>query len=168
MQNIIFIGPMGSGKTTVGKQLAKRRRMEFLDSDHMIEERCGVSIATIFDIEGEEGFRKRETKMLAELCEQSGIILATGGGAIASEENRILLRKSGFIVYLKASIETQLARTQRNQNRPLLDNVDAEEKLTELMQERGSLYEQEADLIVTSGDRMVAKVVEEISTALDS
>ena len=168
MQNIIFIGPMGSGKTTVGKQLAKRRRMEFLDSDHMIEERCGVSIATIFDIEGEEGFRKRETKMLAELCEQSGIILATGGGAIASEENRILLRKSGFIVYLKASIETQLARTQRNQNRPLLDNVDAEEKLTELMQERGSLYEQVADLIVTSGDRMVAKVVEEISTALDS
>ena len=168
MQNIIFIGPMGSGKTTVGKQLAKRRRMEFLDSDHMIEERCGVSIATIFDIEGEEGFRKRETKMLAELCEQSGLILATGGGAIASEENRILLRKSGFIVYLKASIETQLARTQRNQNRPLLDNVDAEEKLTELMQERGSLYEQEADLIVTSGDRVVAKVVEEILAALDS
>jgi len=168
MQNIIFIGPMGSGKTTVGKQLAKRRRMDFVDSDHMIEERCGVSISTIFDIEGEEGFRKRETKMLTELCGRSGIILATGGGAIASEENRILLRKSGFVVYLKTSIETQLARTQRNQNRPLLNNVDAEQKLTELMAERGTLYEQEADLIVSSGDRVVAKVVEDILAALDS
>lgn len=168
MQNIIFIGPMGSGKTTVGKQLAKRRRMDFVDSDHMIEERCGVSISTIFDIEGEDGFRKRETKMLTELCNRSGIILATGGGAIASEENRILLRKSGFVVYLKTSIETQLSRTQRNQNRPLLQNVDAEQKLTELMAERGSLYEQEADLIVSSGDRVVAKVVEEILAALDN
>ncbi len=167
MQNIIFIGPMGSGKTTVGKQLAKRTRLDFLDSDHLIEERCGVSISTIFDIEGEEGFRKRETKMLAELCERTGIILATGGGAIAIEENRILLRKSGYIVYLKTSIKTQLARTQRNQNRPLLDNVDAEQKLTQLMEERGSLYEQEADLIVTSGDRVVAKVVEEILEAID-
>ena len=167
MQNIIFIGPMGSGKTTVGKQLAKRTRLDFLDSDHLIEERCGVSIATIFDIEGEDGFRKRETKMLTELCERTGIILATGGGAIASEENRILLRKSGYIVYLKTSIETQLARTQRNQNRPLLENVDVKQKLTELMDERGSLYEQEADLIVTSGERVVAKVVEEIIGALD-
>lgn len=167
MQNIIFIGPMGSGKTTVGKQLAKRTRLDFLDSDHLIEERCGVSISTIFDIEGEEGFRKRETKMLTELCERTGIILATGGGAIASEENRILLRKSGYIVYLKTSIETQLARTQRNQNRPLLENVDAKQKLTELMDKRGSLYEQEADLIVTSGERVVAKVVEEIIGALD-
>ena len=112
---------MGSGKTTVGKQLAKRRRMEFVDSDHLIEERCGVSISTIFDIEGEDGFRKRETKMLTELCERSGVVLATGGGAIASEGNRILLRKSGYIVYLKTSIETQLARTQRSQNRPLLE-----------------------------------------------
>ena len=159
---------MGSGKTTVGKQVAKRTRMDFVDSDHLIEERCGVSISTIFDIEGEDGFRKRETKMLTELCERSGIVLATGGGAIASEENRILMRKNGYIVYLKTSIETQLARTQRNQNRPLLENVDAEQKLTELMEERGSLYEQEADLIVTSGDRVVAKVVEEIMAALDA
>lgn len=168
MQNIILIGPMGSGKTTVGKQLAKRRRMEFVDSDHLIEERCGVSISTIFDIEGEDGFRKRETKMLTELCERSGVVLATGGGAIASEGNRILLRKSGYIVYLKTSIETQLARTQRSQNRPLLENVDIQEKLTELMAERGVLYEQEADLIVASGDRVVAKVVEEILSALDN
>ena len=168
MQNIILIGPMGSGKTTVGKQLAKRRRMEFVDSDHLIEERCGVSISTIFDIEGEDGFRKRETKMLTELCERSGVVLATGGGAIASEGNRILLRKSGYIVYLKTSIETQLARTQRSQNRPLLENVDIQEKLTELMAERGVLYEQEADLIVASGDRVVGKVVEEILSALDN
>lgn len=168
MQNIILIGPMGSGKTTVGRQLAKRTRMEFVDSDHMIEDRCGVSISTIFDIEGEEGFRKRETKMLTELCQLSGIVLATGGGAITSEENRILLRKSGFVVYLKTSIDTQLARTQKNQNRPLLENVDPEQKLTELMDERGELYEQEADLIVTSGQRIVSKVVDEIMSHLEA
>ncbi|MEO0368267.1 MAG: shikimate kinase AroK [Pseudomonadota bacterium] len=168
MQNIILIGPMGSGKTTVGRQLAKRTRMDFVDSDHMIEERCGVTISTIFDIEGEDGFRKRETKMLAELCELNGIVLATGGGAVTTEENRIMLRKSGFVVYLKTSVETQLARTQKNQNRPLLENVDAEEKLKELMEERGELYEQEADLIVTSGERVVSKVVEEIMSHIDA
>ena len=168
MQNLILIGAMGSGKTTVGKQLAKRTRMDFVDSDHMIEDRCGVSISTIFDIEGEDGFRKRETKMLQELCEKSGIVLATGGGAIISEENRILLRKSGFVVYLKTSIETQLARTQKNQNRPLLEQGSIEDKLTELMDERGSLYEQEADLIVMSGDRVVSKVVEEILKTVDA
>ena len=167
MQNLILIGPMGCGKTTVGKQLAKRARLDFVDSDHMIEDRCGVSISTIFDIEGEEGFRKRETKMLTELCGRSGIVLATGGGAIATEENRILLRKSGFVVYLKTTIETQLARTQKNQNRPLLENVDIESKITQLMEERGSLYEQEADLIVMSGDRIVSKVVEEIMKVVD-
>jgi len=158
---------MGSGKTTVGKQLAKRMRMDFVDSDHMVEDRCGVSISTIFDIEGEDGFRKRETKMLEELCERSGIVLATGGGAITVEENRILLRKSGFVVYLKTSIETQLSRTQKNQNRPLLENVDAEKKLEELMKERGVLYEQEADLVVTSGERIVSKVVDEIMQAIE-
>lgn len=168
MQNLILIGAMGSGKTTVGKQLAKRMRLDFVDSDHMIEERCGVSISTIFDIEGEDGFRKRETKMLQELCERSGIVLATGGGAIVSEENRILLRKSGYVIYLKTSIETQLARTQKNQNRPLLENVDARDKLNELMDERGQLYEQEADLVVMSGDRVVSKVVDEIVQALDT
>lgn len=167
MQNIILIGPMGSGKTTVGKQLAKRTRMDFVDSDHMIEDRCGVSISTIFDIEGEEGFRKRESKMLNELCDRNGIVLATGGGAIASEENRKLLRKSGFVVYLKTSVETQLARTHKAQNRPLLENVDAAEKLTQLMDERGKLYEQEADLTVISGDRVVSKVVEEILQVVD-
>ena len=134
----------------------------------MIEDRCGVSISTIFDIEGEEGFRKRETKMLNELCTRNGVVLATGGGAIATEENRILLRKSGFVVYLKTSIETQLARTQKTQNRPLLENVDAATKLTELQEERGALYEQEADLTVLSGERVVSKVVEEILQVVDA
>ena len=167
MRNFILIGPMGSGKTTVGKKLAKRARMQFVDSDHMIEDRCGVSISTIFDIEGEEGFRKREVKMLQELCDKTDMVLATGGGAITSEENRILLRKTGYVVYLQTSIETQLARTQKTRNRPLLENVDAQEKLTELMEQRGKLYEQEADLIVKSGDRVVAKVVDEILQAVE-
>jgi len=168
MQNIILIGPMGSGKTTVGKQLAKRTRMDFIDSDHLIEERCGVSISTIFDIEGEDGFRKRETKMLQELCDRTNMVLATGGGAITSEENRILVRKSGYVVYLQTSIKTQIARTQKTRNRPLLENVDAQEKLTELMEERGKLYEQEADLVVKSGERVVSKVVEEILQAVEA
>ena len=168
MQNIILIGPMGSGKTTVGKQLAKRTRMDFIDSDHLIEDRCGVSISTIFDIEGEEGFRKRETKMLQELCDRTNMVLATGGGAITSEENRILVRKSGYVVYLQTSIKTQIARTQKTRNRPLLENVDAQEKLTKLMEERGKLYEQEADLVVKSGERVVSKVVEEILQAVDT
>ena len=168
MQNIILIGPMGSGKTTVGKQLAKRTRMDFIDSDHLIEERCGVSISTIFDIEGEDGFRKRETKMLQELCDRTNMVLATGGGAVTSEENRILVRKSGYVVYLQTSIKTQIARTQKTRNRPLLENVDAQEKLTELMEERGKLYEQEADLVVKSGERVVSKVVEEILQAVEA
>ncbi len=168
MQNIILIGPMGSGKTTVGKQLAKKTRMDFVDSDHMIEERCGVSISTIFDIEGEEGFRKRETKMIDELCQRNGIVLATGGGVVTSEENRIILRKSGYVIYLKTSIETQIERTKKTRNRPLLEDTDAEKTLTQLMEERGTLYEQEADLVVKSGDRVVSKVVDEIMLALDS
>jgi shikimate kinase len=105
--------------------------------------------------------------MLQELCERTGIVLATGGGAITSEENRILLRKSGFVIYLKTTIETQLARTQKTQNRPLLENVDIADKLSELMEERGTLYEQEADLVVMSGDRVVSKVVEEILQTVD-
>ena len=168
MQNIILIGPMGSGKTTVGKQLAKKTRMDFVDSDHMIEERCGVSISTIFDIEGEEGFRKRETKMIDELCQRNGIVLATGGGVVTSEENRIILRKSGYVIYLQTSIETQIERTKKTRNRPLLEDTDAEKTLTQLMEERGTLYEQEADLVVKSGDRVVSKVVDEIMLALDS
>ena len=159
---------MGSGKTTVGKQLAKKTRMDFVDSDHMIEERCGVSISTIFDIEGEEGFRKRETKMIDELCQRNGIVLATGGGVVTSEENRIILRKSGYVIYLQTSIETQIERTKKTRNRPLLEDTDAEKTLTQLMEERGTLYEQEADLVVKSGDRVVSKVVDEIMLALDS
>ena len=167
MKNIILIGPMGSGKTTVGKQLAKKLRMDFIDADLEIEKRTGVSISTIFDIEGEEGFRVRETKMLKELCEKTSIVLATGGGAIIKEENRILLRKSGYVVYLKTSIETQFKRTQKGTNRPLLEKGDAMEKLEELMKQRESLYEQEADFIVSSGERAVSRVVHEICEQLN-
>lgn len=162
MKNIILIGPMGSGKTTVGKQLAKKLRLDFIDADLEIEKRTGVSISTIFDIEGEEGFRTRETKILKELCAKNGIVLATGGGAITKEENRILLRKSGYVIYLKTSIETQYKRTQKSSNRPLLEDGDALSKLEELMEQREGLYEQEADFIISSGERAVSKVVYEI------
>ena len=106
--------------------------------------------------------------MLQELCDRTNMVLATGGGAITSEENRILVRKSGYVVYLQTSIKTQIARTQKTRNRPLLENVDAQEKLTELMEERGKLYEQEADLVVKSGERVVSKVVEEILQAVEA
>jgi shikimate kinase len=168
MRNLILIGPMGAGKTTVGKQLAKQFGMDFVDSDHEIEERTGVSITTIFDIEGEEGFRKRETRMLKDLCERENIVMATGGGAILSEENRKMLRRAGTVIYLNASLDAQVNRTRNRKSRPLLTEDDPREQLRELMTVREPLYRQEADVIVESGDRSVSNVTREIVQKLDS
>ncbi len=159
---------MGAGKTTVGKQLAKQFGMDFVDSDHEIEERTGVSITTIFDIEGEEGFRKRETRMLKDLCERENIVMATGGGAILSEENRKMLRRAGTVIYLNASLDAQVNRTRNRKSRPLLTEDDPREQLRELMTVREPLYRQEADVIVESGDRSVSNVTREIVQKLDS
>lgn len=160
--NIYLIGPMGVGKTTVGRALAKQLGLEFVDSDAEIEERTGVTITTIFDIEGEDGFRIREEKMIAELTRRQNIVLATGGGVVLSEANRRCLRQNGTVVYLHASVDMQMDRTRNSKNRPLLDGKDREKVLTELMAEREPLYRQEADLVFTTDSRSAHAVARDV------
>ncbi len=151
--NVYLIGPMGSGKTTIGQRLARKLELQFMDNDQELEKQTGASVNLIFDLEGEEGFRKRETAMLEKLTAFNNILLATGGGAITRPENRELLRKSGLVVYLRTSVSQQLRRLTRDKSRPLLQSGDREEKLNRLAQERNPLYEQLADIIFTSRDQ---------------
>ena len=143
--NIFLIGPMGAGKTTVGLLLAKKTRREFVDSDAVLQERTGVPISEIFEREGEQGFRWRERKLIAELVHRSSIVLATGGGAVLDANNRRLLAAHGTVIYLHASISTQLHRLHADRTRPLLRNQDSEEVLTRLFAERAPLYQELCD-----------------------
>jgi len=153
---------MGAGKSTIGRQLAKQLDMEFIDSDKEIEKQTGASINLIFEIEGEQGFRERESRMLKQLSERENIVLATGGGAILAEENRRTLRRNGTVVYLHASVDTQLERTRNNKNRPLLNTGDPRARLEELMNMREPIYRQEADLTINADRRSAARVAKEI------
>lgn len=147
-KNIFIIGPLGAGKTTVGRELARRAHLVFYDSDHEIEKKSGVSVATIFEFEGEEGFRKREQDMISKLTQLDNIVLSSGGGSILKRENREAFASRGTVVYLRASIETQLERTnQRKGTRPLLNTSDPLQKIIELDNIRGPLYEEIANLI---------------------
>ena len=139
---------MGAGKTTIGRQLAKSLALPFYDSDKAIEESTGVDIPTIFEFEGEEGFRDREQKMLQQLTQLDGIVMATGGGAILREENRRLLKDNGFIVYLQCSVERILERTRRDTQRPLLKTENPKERIETLFAEREHLYVTCADFII--------------------
>jgi shikimate kinase len=161
--NIILIGPMGAGKSTIGRQLATSLHLPFRDSDREIEKRTGVDIPTIFEFEGEEGFRSRETAMLEELCGQEGIVLATGGGAVMRAHNRALLKDCGLVVYLRTSIQTQLRRTARDRNRPLLQTEDPRARLQELMRIRDPLYREIADLTVDTDRDPVRKALQTIA-----
>ncbi len=140
-ENIILIGAMGVGKSTIGKRLAKKLRMDFLDSDQEIVRKTGVDIATIFEYEGEDGFREREEKILMELCERENIVLATGGGAVLSKANRELLKSSGIVFHLKASIETIMNRTKHETSRPLLKTSNKRNTVCKLLEQRTPLYE---------------------------
>jgi shikimate kinase len=160
--NIFLVGPMGAGKSTVGRQLAKSLNMEFVDCDREIEERTGVNISIIFEVEGEEGFRKRERAMIEQLTERDGIVLATGGGAVLEEDNRARLRTRGFAIYLNAPIELLLERTARDKQRPLLQTDDPKAKLISLAEEREPLYQQVADMVVKTDRRTARHVVKEI------
>ena len=151
---------MGSGKTTIGRQLAKSLNREFVDSDHEISKRTGADIPWIFDIEGEAGFRERECAVINDLTQQSGIVLATGGGAILAEENRKVLSSRGLTVYLAASIEQLFKRTAKDRNRPLLQTDDPRARLEALMLARDPLYREVADLIVDTDDRSIRSTVE--------
>jgi len=160
--NIFLVGPMGAGKSTVGRQLAKTLDMEFVDCDREIEQRTGVTIAIIFEVEGEEGFRKRECAMIEQLTERDGIVLATGGGAVLDETNRSRLRTRGFAIYLNAPIDLLLERTARDKQRPLLQTDDPKAKIIALAREREPLYQQVADLVVKTDRRTARHVVKEI------
>ena len=146
--NIFLIGPMGSGKTSVGKIVAKALVKEFHDTDQEIEANTGVDISYVFDVEGETGFRKREEKLVEVITQKKNIVLATGGGAIESENNRRCLANNGFVIYLETSLEDQVLRAKPSRQRPLLQDVEPKKKLQELMQKRKSLYESIADTIV--------------------
>ncbi len=166
--NIFLVGMMGSGKTTVGKSLAHYLSKQFVDSDHEIQERTGVKIPIIFEIEGEAGFRKRETEVLRELVTRKNIILATGGGAVLSQENRALLTQNGTVVYLRTSINDLYRRTRYDKNRPLLQTKNLHKKLSEIYEQRDSLYQETAHVIVGSGKQGVRNLVQKLINKLIS
>ncbi len=171
MNRLFLIGPMGSGKTTVGRYLADRIGLEFLDLDQEIEKRCGVDVSLIFEIEGEAGFRGRETAMLDELSQRDGILLATGGGSVLKEINRDILRSRGLVVWLKTSVDQQLKRLERDQRRPLLQAPDRRERLENLAAARNALYGECAHLVVQSSNvspaQMAARAERQIRSHLE-
>lgn len=146
-QSIFLVGPMGVGKTTIGRQLAKLLGYEFVDCDHEIEAKTGATIAWIFDVEGEAGFRKREQEMIEKLTQRASIVLATGGGAVINPENRKTLQQRGIVVYLMADIDELLKRTAHDKNRPLLQTDDPRQKLMSIIKEREPWYKEVADLV---------------------
>ena len=157
--NIFLVGPMGAGKSTVGRQLAKTLGRDFYDSDKEIEKRTGVSISWIFEMEGEAGFRAREQKVIEELTELKNIVLATGGGAVLAEENRRVLRSRGHVVYLSASVEQLMRRTAKDKSRPLLQTENPKQQITDLLALRDQLYRDVADIELLTGERSIQHVV---------
>ncbi len=161
--NVILVGPMGAGKTTIGKHLARLFNKQFLDLDHEIETRCGADIPWIFDVEGEQGFRQRETALLGELLKNNNIVLATGGGVVVSADNRRLLSANGYVVYLAVGIEDLYERTRQDTRRPLLQVADRRKAIERILQERDPLYREVADLVFYSQKQSPAQVAEELA-----
>ncbi len=157
---------MGAGKSAVGRQLARFMHLDFVDSDDEIENRTGVDISFIFEKEGEAGFRTREAKVIDDLSQRQGIVLATGGGAVLNPDSRSHLGARGFVIYLLTSVSQQMDRTDRGRSRPLLEKGDKEETLADLMETRDPLYREIADLIVQTDGRKVKEVASEIRDAL--
>ena len=164
--SIFLVGMMGAGKTSVGRVLAKRLQKTFYDSDHVIEDRTGVKIPLIFEIEGESGFRVRESAVVDELTALRDIVLATGGGAVLSERNRDRLRSRGTVVYLRASVRDLLNRTRHDKNRPLLQAADPRARLTELYEKRDPLYREVARVTVDTGNQSIASLVNRLCQLL--
>jgi len=164
--NIFLVGMMGAGKTTVGRTLARRLKLRFVDSDHEIEARCGVKIPVIFEIEGEAGFRSREAQALAELTLLGGIVLATGGGAVLREESRRLLAARGIVIYLRATPEHLFERVRQDRNRPLLAGADPLARLRALYRERDPLYREIADIVVDTGRQSVQSLARQLLAQL--
>jgi shikimate kinase len=166
--NIYFIGLMGAGKTTVGKNIAKNLGKVFYDTDLVIEQRTGVKVSTIFELEGEAGFRKRESAMIEELSQLDDIVMATGGGAVLAPENRDNLKQHGYVIYLRANVHDLWQRMRHDKHRPLLQNVDVRAKLEQLYHERNPLYTETASLIVDTGNQPVASILNQIELAFEN
>jgi shikimate kinase/3-dehydroquinate synthase len=166
--NIFLVGLMGSGKTTIGRALAKRLNKRFVDADHEIEARTGASIPWIFEIEGEASFRQREADVIRDLTAQEDIVLATGGGAVLNEESRKFLKERGTVVYLRASVNSILQRTSHDRNRPLLQTDDPRARIEELSLQRAPLYQEVAHIIIETGRPNVQSVVQSIISQLPS
>ena len=165
-RNIILIGPMGSGKSTIGNIIARRLHREFQDSDQLIEKRTGVDIARIFDIEGEQGFRDRESNALVELLGQDNRVVATGGGSVLRKENQKLLKQRGYIIFLDTSVNQQMSRLARDKKRPLLQTENPRERLEALLQERRPIYLDLADLAVKTDKRAARRLAADIINQL--
>jgi shikimate kinase len=165
---VFLVGMMGAGKTTVGRLLAQQTGREFIDSDEEIQRRCGVTIAHIFDVEGEAGFRQRETGVIRDLAQRDNIVLATGGGAVLAELNREILRANGLVVYLKSSIHDLWVRTRHDRNRPLLQTSDPRAVLRGLYDRRDPLYTEVADLVVLTGKQSVNSLVAQLQRQITS
>ena len=161
-KNIFLIGPMGAGKSAVGRQLARTLHLTFVDSDDEVESRTGVDIAFIFEKEGEEGFRKREAAAIDDLTKMDSVVLATGGGAVLDPDNRSHLGGRGLVVYLYTTVDQQVSRTKKGRERPLLESGDRREILEELLLQRDPLYREIADLVVETDGRKVHSVASEI------
>jgi shikimate kinase len=164
--NVFLVGPMGSGKSAVGRQLALRLGLEFVDSDEEIKARTGVDIPYIFEREGEAGFRQREAEVIDALTRRDGVLVSTGGGAVLSAASRERLRARGRVVYLRTSVNQQLARTRRGNDRPLLNNPDPRGTLERLFAERAPLYEEVAEFVVDTDGRKVRTVVDQVCRLL--
>ncbi len=165
-QNIILIGPMGSGKSTIGKILANKLHREFRDSDHFIEEKTGVDIGRIFDVEGENGFRDRESNALKELLSHNSQVVATGGGSVLRKENQALLVSTGYIIFLDTTVNQQLQRLRRDKKRPLLQTENPRRRLEALFDERRPIYLDLADLAVKTDRKSARKLASEIINQL--
>jgi len=167
INNIILVGPMGAGKTTIGRRLSERLNLDFFDSDHEIVNTTGVSIDHIFDVEGEKGFRDRESDVLKKLCNLPNIVLATGGGAVMLEENRELMKKASSIIYLSSSVDQILRRTAKSKTRPLLEKSNNRRKtITDIIEARDSLYREVSSYIIDTNGKKLNEVIDEIIESL--
>lgn len=164
--NIILVGLMGAGKSTIGRSLAKKLKKEFYDSDRVIEERTGVDIATIFEIEGEEGFRNREAQVIEELCQLDNIVLATGGGSVLREENRDNMKNFGNVVYLSTTAELLYSRIRHDKSRPLMQTSNPLDTLKNLLKDREPFYKEVSDLVITTGRQKAMLIVKRVEEAL--
>jgi len=167
-QNLYLVGPMGVGKTTIGKLVAKKLKKQFIDLDDEIDHRAGASIPWIFDVEGEDGFRRSETDLLAEYCQKQNMLVSTGGGIVLRERNRQLLTSTGVVVYLDAGVQQLYARTLKDKKRPLLQVPDRLRVITELKQARDPLYREVADLVFDVGNRNSRQATELLCKRLEA